>query len=57
MAALGLALFTTGSPATGHRVPTAWFHDFFALTTRPPGGAAAAQSAAPVRPAPNEITR
>ncbi len=39
MAALGLALFTISSPATGHPVPpvpTA----VFALTTGPPGGAA-----------------
>ena len=38
MAALGLALFTTSSPATGHPVPpvpTAGFHDVFALTTGP----------------------
>ena len=43
MAALGLALFTTSSPATGHPVPpvpTAGLHTVFALTTRPPGGAA-----------------
>jgi len=43
MAALGLALFTISSPATGHPVPpvpTAGFHDVFALTTGPPGGAA-----------------
>jgi hypothetical protein len=36
MAALGLALFTISSPATGHPVPpvpTAGFHDVFALTT------------------------
>ena len=38
MAALGLALFTISSPATGHLVPpvpTAGFHDVFALTTGP----------------------
>jgi hypothetical protein len=38
MAALGLALFTISSPATGHPVPpvpTAGFHDVFALTTGP----------------------
>jgi len=38
MAALGLALFTTSSPATGHPVPpvpTAGLHDVFALTTGP----------------------
>lgn len=43
MAALALALFTISSPATGHPVPpvpTAGFHDVFALTTGPPGGAA-----------------
>jgi hypothetical protein len=33
MAALGLALFTISSPATGHPVPTAGFHDVLALTT------------------------
>jgi len=36
MAALGLALFTISSPATGHLgppVPTAGFHGVFALTT------------------------
>ena len=42
MAALGLALFTISSPAAGTRaaVPTAGFHDVFAVTTGPPGGAA-----------------
>ena len=39
MAGLGLALFTISSPATGHPVATAGFHDVFALTTGPPGGA------------------
>jgi hypothetical protein len=39
MAALGLALFTISSPATGHPgapVPTAGFHNIFALTTGQP---------------------
>ena len=38
MAALGLAVFTISSPATGHPVPpmpTAGFHDVFALITGP----------------------
>ncbi len=39
MAALGLALFTISSPATGHP-PIAGFHDVFALTQGSPGGAA-----------------
>jgi hypothetical protein len=44
MAALGLALFTISSPATGHPAPPPWptagFHDVFALAIGPPGGAA-----------------
>ena len=39
MAALGPALFTISSPATGHPVPPG-FHDVFALTAGPPGGTA-----------------
>ena len=61
MAALGLALFTISSPATGHPVPpvpTAGFHDVFALTHRArQAGPLAAQSAAPSAASPNELTR
>jgi hypothetical protein len=50
MAALGLALFTISSLATGHPVPpgpTAGFHDVFALYRARQAGPLAAQSAAP----------
>jgi len=61
MAALGLALFTTSSPATGHPVPpvlTAGLHDVFALTTGPARrGRWPPSRPLPVRPAPNELTR
>jgi hypothetical protein len=59
MAALGLALCTISSPVTGHPVPpvpTAGFHDAFALTVGrqagrwPPVGHPSAAS-------PNELTR
>ena len=54
MAALGLALFTISSPATGHPVPpvpTAGFHDVFALTGPARRGRWQLSRPLPVRPA------
>jgi hypothetical protein len=60
MAAFGLALFAISSPVTGHPVPpvpTAGFHDVFALTTGLAGRGAGRQSATPSAASPNELTR